>query len=34
MARFVPPKGGNHLTGIEAMSMISIFIAILILISV
>ena len=33
MARFVPPKGGNHLTGIEAMSMISIFIAILTLLA-
>ena len=33
MARFVPPKGGNHMTGIEAISMITLIIAILTLLA-
>ncbi len=33
MARSVPPKGGNHLTGIEVVSIISLFISILTLLA-
>ena len=33
MARFVPPKGGNHMTGSEAISMITLIIAILTLLA-